>query len=758
MCDSHKKSKRSFVEAWLKDDQYKAWIQKVPSNDSLFHCTICNKDFSCNTRISRHADSSCHKNNIKESFNNNDVNIKPNISDTYKFQKQWLEMKQFQPWLCEVSHNNKLFFCSFCEKSVSARLSSIYEHAESAAHVTKEKNVEKKQIDEDVTDETLSFEERKKAAEIKFAAFIAEHNISLQTAPEILKFFQQIGKDVNVLQSMTMSRIKCQRIISNVLCPIETNRVVDIIQNTKFTIFIDETSDISNQKWMTFLVRYVNPETLDISSQLVKLIDIDAKDCSAEKLFDAFKCEMWKLKIPFSNIVALSCDNASVMTGKYSSFKTKLEKFCKNLLTFPCPCHASALIANAACSKIPDYCEEFVKKVASFINSSPKRSAIFQEFSECFKETNHKILKLCDTRWLSRHLCIERILNSWDTINNFLTEIVVSDKTQSGENLLSVMHKPDVKAYLLFLKHILHFFNSFNAFFQALETSIQKLQPKSLELLNIICKHFLNPELLRNINNTFDFSNKANQKSLSEVNLGSECEKYLEALIKQGHADVVANVRENCLQFYVTAAKDICTKLPINDIFLSKLKVFEFNMALNNSNREASFNDVFFVAQTFGGFDDNSLRKEWFALHQSLTEAEKDYLSTLNFDDMWKQIFQRTHKYPNFKSLVNAVRSLPNSNADSERIFSLLPDIKTKKRNKLSSVTVNATCVIKSALKARRETAVDININEKHLSLMSANNLYSACPKKQKNHLRLYAADDTEDAGPSTSNMCNNNV
>jgi len=66
MCDSQKKSKRSFLEAWLKDDRYKSWIRKVPSNDSLFHCTKCNKDFSCNTRISRHADSLYHKNNIKE--------------------------------------------------------------------------------------------------------------------------------------------------------------------------------------------------------------------------------------------------------------------------------------------------------------------------------------------------------------------------------------------------------------------------------------------------------------------------------------------------------------------------------------------------------------------------------------------------------------------------------------------------------------------------------------------------------------------
>jgi len=70
--------------------------------------------------------------------------------------------------------------------------------------------------------------------------------------------------------------------------------VIKNIRNSKYSVFIDETSDISNEKWMTLLVRYVISETLNIHSQLVKLIDIDAKDCSADKLFNVFKMEMWK--------------------------------------------------------------------------------------------------------------------------------------------------------------------------------------------------------------------------------------------------------------------------------------------------------------------------------------------------------------------------------------------------------------------------------------------------------------------------------
>lgn len=112
---------------------------------------------------------------------------------------------------------------------------------------------------------------------------------------------------------------------------------------------------------MTFYVRYVDSQTSDVRSQLVKLIDIDARDCSAEKLFNAFKSEMYKLQIPFLNILALSCDNASVMTGKHLFFKKKLEAKCKNLLTkFSCSCHSDALAAHAACAKIPNFCEEFL--------------------------------------------------------------------------------------------------------------------------------------------------------------------------------------------------------------------------------------------------------------------------------------------------------------------------------------------------------------------------------------------------------------
>jgi len=145
--------------------------------------------------------------------------------------------------------------------------------------------------------------------------------------------------------------------------------------------------------------------------------------------------------------------------------------------------------------------------------------------------------------------------------------------------------------------------------------------------------------------------------------------------------------------------------------------------------------------------------EEWLALYHDFTIEEKQNLSTLNFNNIWKEILKRQinniAKYPKLRSLLNTIRSFPHSNADSERIFSLLTNIKTNKRNRLSAATVNATCACKSALKTRGKTALDMRVNEKHLSLMSTSILYAIPAKKIINSLKLYAVDN---AGPSSFN------
>lgn len=282
MCDQlRRRPRRSFSENWLKDNRFKSWINKVEFNDSLFYCSICDKKMSCSlSHVLRHANSTCHKNNMKENtslLNRNNASSIKKVSRKSKFQQKWLDIKQFKPWLSEVLHNENLSFCSFCNKYIVGGISQIFRHAKSNAHIKlcEQNNTETSEADEneaskdnklgnELSENYHTFEERKKSAEIRFAALIADKNIPYQTAEDILSFFQQIGEDHYALRSMKMDRTKCKKIIMSVLYPVEMNRVINSLQKTKFSIFIDETFDFFDQKYITFFVRYVDPETLDI--------------------------------------------------------------------------------------------------------------------------------------------------------------------------------------------------------------------------------------------------------------------------------------------------------------------------------------------------------------------------------------------------------------------------------------------------------------------------------------------------------------
>ncbi|KAK0167754.1 hypothetical protein PV327_001618 [Microctonus hyperodae] len=164
----------------------------------------------------------------------------------------------------------------------------------------------------------------------------------------------------------------------------------------------------------------------------------------------------------------------------------------------------------------------------------------------------------------------------------------------------------------------------------------------------------------------------------------SDCEEYLNAIKNDVHESIVTDVRNKCLEFYITAAKEICTRLQIKDPFLNKLK-----------------------------------------------NEEKQILSKMNFDNMWEQICK--HSYPNLRKLVSAVRSLPNSNADAEKVF--------------VTITMNAICVVKSAMSMRNETVLKMIIDEDHLNNMTSDILHAVEPR-EKSHLRLHAGEIDEMACP----------
>jgi len=165
MCDElKKKPKRKFSEAWLCDDRYKFWIRQVPSDNTLFYCTVCNKNFSCSSHVSRHVDSACHKNKLICNIDN--TNVQHKKVQKKIFRQQWLDIPEFKLWLREAPNDATSFYCLMCDRPFIGGLSEIYQHAESNMHKDNcgKSDVEANKSNEDLkmqTDESpLTFDER----------------------------------------------------------------------------------------------------------------------------------------------------------------------------------------------------------------------------------------------------------------------------------------------------------------------------------------------------------------------------------------------------------------------------------------------------------------------------------------------------------------------------------------------------------------------------------------------------------------------
>ena len=94
---------------------------------------------------------------------------------------------------------------------------------------------------------------------------------------------------------MTAGATKMSNIVRNVLGPSEELRLVELLMKTKFSLYVDETTDPNGSvKWMSFLVSFVDSKTLDVMTGLTKLIDLDSKNLNAVGIFSTFKTYMTK--------------------------------------------------------------------------------------------------------------------------------------------------------------------------------------------------------------------------------------------------------------------------------------------------------------------------------------------------------------------------------------------------------------------------------------------------------------------------------
>lgn len=82
------------------------------------------------------------------------------------------------------------------------------------------------------------------------------------------------------------------------------------------------------------------------------------REANAESLFEAINKNFSDFDLNYGNLIGVGPDGANVMMGRRNSVLSRLQVKQPPLIVYHCNCHLAGLIANHACSVLPDYLDD----------------------------------------------------------------------------------------------------------------------------------------------------------------------------------------------------------------------------------------------------------------------------------------------------------------------------------------------------------------------------------------------------------------
>ena len=232
------------------------------------------------------------------------------------FVDEWLTDKQFKEWLSKrVGKENKPQpYCKYCQKFVTCTKTGLKRHSTS--------NIQKNTKDTSVAGMLTSYftksatRDETSSMEIKLCAFIAEHNLPISLSDDFIALLKSMFPLNNTLKNVTLGKQKATNVIRQVIGFDYLQEAVSALRERKFSVIIDETTDMGTLKQLAVLVTYFDMEAFSSKYYLLDMVE------AADGIYSAVKRVFSELHIPMNNIIGYSSDTTNVMLWEHHSVET----------------------------------------------------------------------------------------------------------------------------------------------------------------------------------------------------------------------------------------------------------------------------------------------------------------------------------------------------------------------------------------------------------------------------------------------------
>ena len=540
-------------------------------------------------------------------------------------------------------------------------------------------------------------------AEVLFANFIAEHNLPFLLADHFTRLASVMFTDSKIAKGFSSAKTKTTCIVKGALYPHFAEPVIEQCRTGPFTIMCDEGNDTADKNF-AILVRLWDEK---LGKPVTRFLDMPVCNRgTGANLFGCIEAALQSRGIPWGNIIGFESDTANVMMGKHNSVLSRIKDKQPQVVSLGCVCHLANLCLVAAVKVLPVDVNDFFVDIFYYFDKSAKRKEGIKEFQEFVGIEPLKVIKHCQTRWLSLERAVTRVLYQWDALHAYFDREVETDSSSRVQRLNEKLKNPLYKLVLNFLEFALDSLCKFNATFQLDLPKLPALKTEVRRLLCVLLGRFMTAECIKqsgdNIENISlsSLSNPDCQMPDTCLGIGHKARAFIDDPTTLLSASMERTFYDGVRIFYITVATKILQKFTFQDNLIDDIGI------LLPENRDI------IRPQTALRLARRFAMTVPMPAHDSLEEEVLDYslapITTLpqveegqdQLCQYWQAIGRMkcvdgTHRFPNLARLAKCMLSLPHSNADTERVFSIVRKIVTDYRTEMEQDTLCALVACK---------------------------------------------------------------
>ena len=238
-----------------------------------------------------------------------------NTPYTQKFRTEWMKEPDLAPWLAPVDGEPTKARCKACKVNITARLKDIRYHLKTAKHTAAAEpfSATSKQKPRPFVPEkkpTVSLQSLLIAAALTL--FVVCH-AAVHCVDHLTDLFKRVCAGFQPAKDLKLRRTKCSGVIKNVFAPHFRRKLREDIGNGRFSLLLDESTDLTVHKQLGICIRYFSKAKNHIVDTFLDLVRLEAGD--AASIVAGVKKVLKRYDLPLKNLRAIETDNASVMIG-----------------------------------------------------------------------------------------------------------------------------------------------------------------------------------------------------------------------------------------------------------------------------------------------------------------------------------------------------------------------------------------------------------------------------------------------------------